>query len=102
MSDTDKANLTALTLVDIIPIGQCTITQTNQALTLYPNDPHIEGTVKTKDYVNTGSPDDYAIVIQGGEQDITIKVVPEVESLATEYHIKSNITFATGSGEVQP
>lgn len=102
LSDTDKANLTALTLVDIIPIGHSTITQRNPALSLYPNDEFIQDNVKTKDYVITGSPDDYALVVQGGEQEITVKVVPEIESLTQEYIIKSNITFASGSGEAQP
>lgn len=102
LSDADKANLTAITLVDIIPIGQSTIIQSNPALALYPNDEFIQDNVKTKDYIITGSPDDYAIVIQGGEQEITVKVVPEIESLTQEYVIKSNITFAAGSGEVEP
>lgn len=102
LSDTDKANLTAITLVDIVPIGRSTITQSNPALALYPNDEFIKDNVKTKEYVITGSPDDYAVVIQGGEQEITVEVVPEIESLATKYVIKSNLTFAAGSDEGTP
>lgn len=94
LSEEDKKHLTAITLVDCLPLGQATVVQKNKALELYPDDPNIDGDTKTKEYVTTGSPDELALLVLDGEQEIIVDVTPAVESLATKYIIHSNLTFA--------
>ena len=94
LQEEDLKTLTAIVLVDAIPIGKSTIVQENEALALYPDDEDIQDNVKTKSYTIAGSPDEYAILLLEGEQTVKVTVTPEVEALKTEYIIKSNLTFA--------